>query len=133
MVACYAKAAADAGRDPDAVRHVAAAVAMVADDAAAARRELRAALPGWLEAGLTAHTPVDGRARPTRDPRAYTELLCSIHPVGAAADCADRLRATAERTGIRHFILMVEGAGGRERTLDNIARIGAELLPALRD
>ncbi|MEU6646075.1 hypothetical protein ABZ863_26495 [Saccharomonospora sp. NPDC046836] len=41
---------------------------------------------------------------------------------------------TDERTahGIDHVILMVEGTGSRERTLDTIARLGAEVLPALR-
>lgn len=130
LVSWYADAAAAAGRDPDAVRHIAAAVALVSENA---RRELLATLPGWLTAGLAAHTPVDGRPRPARDPVAYTEFLCSIHPVGRAEECADRLRTTAARTGIRHFILMVEGAGDRNRTLDNIDRIGTELLPMVRD
>jgi hypothetical protein len=30
-------------------------------------------------------------------------------------------------------MLMVEGGGSRERTLANIARLGAEVLPGLRD
>jgi hypothetical protein len=30
-------------------------------------------------------------------------------------------------------ILMVEGAGEHARTLENIARLGSEVLPALRD
>jgi hypothetical protein len=130
MVARYGKAAVEAGRDPHAVEHVAAGIALVGADA---RRELRAAMPQWLRAGLAAHTPVDDRPPPARDPVAYTEFLCSIHPVGPAARCADRLLATAERTGIRHFILMVEGAGTAERTLANIDRIGTELLPLLHD
>jgi hypothetical protein len=40
---------------------------------------------------------------------------------------------TRRRTGIDHVILMVEGAGDRARTLTNIACLGAEVLPCLRD
>jgi len=43
------------------------------------------------------------------------------------------LADTARRTGIDHFILLVEGAGDRARTLANITRLGAEVLPPLRD
>jgi alkanesulfonate monooxygenase SsuD/methylene tetrahydromethanopterin reductase-like flavin-dependent oxidoreductase (luciferase family) len=132
MVSRYAEAAARARRDPEAVQHIAAVLAHVGDDERQARRELRQAMPGWLEAGLAAHVPVDGRTRAMRDPAGYVELLCSMHPVGGAVDCVDRLRATEERTGISHFILMVEGAGTRDRTLDNIVRLGAEVLPLLR-
>ena len=51
-----------------------------------------------------------GRAA-MRDPHAYTELLCGLHPVGPPRLCADRLAATAERTGITRFALLVEGSG----------------------
>ncbi|WP_230425170.1 hypothetical protein [Prauserella cavernicola] len=52
--------------------------------------------------------------------------------MGSPAHCTARLRESVERTGIEHVILMVEGCGSRERTLDTIARLGAEVLPALR-
>ncbi|WP_329044432.1 LLM class flavin-dependent oxidoreductase [Amycolatopsis sp. NBC_01488] len=133
MVRHYARAATAAGRDPAAVEHVSAVLAHVADDREQAVRELRAAMPGWLAAGLTAHTPVDGRPGPTRDPVAYTDLLCSLHPVGSPELCVARLRESAERTGIDHVIMMVEGSGSRDRTLATIARLGAQVLPALRD
>jgi len=42
------------------------------------------------------------------------------------------MATTAERTGISHLILMVEGAGDPARTRENIARLGAEVLPVLR-
>ncbi|GAA4605456.1 LLM class flavin-dependent oxidoreductase [Actinoallomurus liliacearum] len=112
--------------------HVAAALAYVADTRAEARRLLRAELPRWLRPGLTGYTPVDGRTHTPRDPDAYAELLCRIHPVGTAGDCLDTMTATVERTGIRHLILMVEGTGSSRRTRENIARLGAEVLPHLR-
>jgi hypothetical protein len=53
--------------------------------------------------------------------------------VGTVEHCRDILAETARRTGIDHFILLVEGTGDLTRTLHNIARIGAEVIPLLRD
>lgn len=66
-----------------------------------------------------------------RDPVAYTELLCGLHPVGPPRLCADRLLATAERTGINRFALLVEGSGDLAATETNIRRLGEEVLPLL--
>ncbi len=133
MVRHYEKVAAEAGHDPHAKQHVSTVLAYVADDRRTAVRDLRAAMPGWLTAGLAGYVPVDGRSRPWRDPQAYTDLLCALHPVGSPKECVDRLRTSAERTGIRHVIMMVEGAGTRADTLTNVDRLGAEVLPRLRD
>ncbi|MEV0354148.1 hypothetical protein AB0H88_51120 [Nonomuraea sp. NPDC050680] len=38
---------------------------------------------------------------------------------------------TSETTGIKHLILMVEGMGDHQRTLENIHRLGAEVLPQI--
>lgn len=89
-------------------------------------------MPGWLRQGLGAHVTVDGRARQMRDPHAYTELLCGLHPVGTPRLCADRLAATGERTGISRFALLVEGSGDLAATEENVRRLGAEVLPQLR-
>lgn len=113
--------------------HVAAALAHVADTTEQAVREMRESLPRWLGPGLAGYVPVDGRPPPRRNVTEYADLLCRIHPVGSAEDCVRKIRTTAERTGLRHLILMVEGAGDHGRTLENIARLGAEVLPALRD
>jgi ketosteroid isomerase-like protein len=43
------------------------------------------------------------------------------------------MTATAASTGIEHLICMVEGAGDPAAVRDNIARLGAEVLPRLRD
>lgn len=129
MIAAYA-AAAPSGQPP--AGHIAAVVAYVADTREQAQRLLRRELPRWLAPGLAGYRPVDGRPGPARDPGAYAGLLCDIHPVGAAADCIDSMAATIERTGIRHLLCMVEGAGDPARTRENIARLGAEVLPVLR-
>ncbi|MCO6005430.1 LLM class flavin-dependent oxidoreductase [Actinoallomurus purpureus] len=127
MIAGYTARAGDAR-----VEHVAAVMAYVADTRAEAQRTLRAELPRWLGPGLAGYMPVDGRAATRRDPDAYADLLCRIHPVGTAEDCVETMATTLERTGIRHLILMVEGAGAPRRTQENIARLGAEVLPHLR-
>ena len=117
---------------PAAPGHMAAGVAYVADSRAEARRVLRTAMPRWLGPGLAGYVPIDDRPRPRRDPQEYAALLCRIHPVGTADDCVTTLTATAERTGIEHFVLMLEGAGDPAMTRENVRRFGAEVLPRLR-
>jgi alkanesulfonate monooxygenase SsuD/methylene tetrahydromethanopterin reductase-like flavin-dependent oxidoreductase (luciferase family) len=136
MVALWRAAARDAGIRPDRIDdagHVSAGVVQIADGQSEAVATLRRALPGWLRQGLAAHRTVDGRERTMRDPLAYTELLCELHPVGPPQLCADRLTATMERTGIRRFALLVEGSGSMDGTELNVRRLGAEVLPLLRD
>ncbi|MFG1948448.1 LLM class flavin-dependent oxidoreductase [Nonomuraea sp. NPDC048826] len=127
MVRGYAERAG--GADPG---HVAAAVAHVADSTPRAVEELKRAMPAWLEPGLAGYVAVDGAPRPPRDVGAYVDLLTRIHPVGSADLCVERLTRTAHATGIGRFLLMVEGAGDRERVLENVRRLGAEVLPRLR-
>jgi len=115
------------------VGHIAAVVAYVADTRAQAQQVLRRELPRWLGPGLAGYRPVDGRPRPARDPGGYAEMLCRIHPVGTAQDCIEIMAATVHRTGISHLIVMAEGAGDPARTRENIARLGAEVLPGLRE
>ncbi|GAA4550476.1 LLM class flavin-dependent oxidoreductase [Amycolatopsis samaneae] len=109
--------------------HVSTVVCQVGEDA---REAVRAALPGWLKDGFAAHVRFDGQPAKTRDPDEYTDHLCAIHPVGDAAYCVDRLRTSLRRTGVSHVIMFVEASGTPEGTYENIARIGAEVLPALR-
>jgi alkanesulfonate monooxygenase SsuD/methylene tetrahydromethanopterin reductase-like flavin-dependent oxidoreductase (luciferase family) len=131
MLDRYAEAAACHGHDPTQVHHLAAVLAYVADSKREALAHMRAALPHWLEQGVGEYVCITPGGRRSRDLRAYAEHLLAIHPVGTAEECTERLIMTAERTGIRHFLLMVEGAGTRRRTLDNIARLGAQVLACL--
>ncbi|WP_262402358.1 hypothetical protein [Actinomadura sp. CNU-125] len=114
------------------VPHISTHLAQVADSRDEAVDTLLERMPPWLGPGLDGYVPVDDRPRPSRDPVGYTRRMCDLHPVGSPDDCASALAATAERTGIEHFILLVEAAGSRRATLDNIARLGAEVLPRLR-
>jgi alkanesulfonate monooxygenase SsuD/methylene tetrahydromethanopterin reductase-like flavin-dependent oxidoreductase (luciferase family) len=134
MVALWRQSARAAGRPADEIRgaaHVSAGVCQIADRRADAVEALVKAMPGWLKQGLDAHVTVDGRERRMRDPLAYTELLCGLHPVGTPRLCADRLAATSERTGISRFALLVEGSGDLAATEENVRRLGAEVLPHL--
>lgn len=137
VVGLWRKSALAAGRSPEhveavAARHVSAGVVQIADTRTAAAEVLTKAMPGWLRQGLEAHVTVDGRERRMRDPVAYAELLCELHPVGSPRLCADRLAATAERTGIHRFALLVEGSGDLAATEENVRRLGGEVLPLLR-
>jgi len=136
MLAAYRAAWLACGRGEEQLarverEHVAAGVAQVEDRASQARANLLRAMPDFFAYGLGAHRTVDGRQRSMRDPYEYTELLCDLHAVGTPRQCADRLLATAERTGIRRFALLAEGSGDSAATLHNIARLGAEVLPQL--
>lgn len=134
MVSLWRTHARAAGRSPQEVldaAHVSAGVCQIADRRTDAVETLVKAMPGWLRQGLEAHVTVDGRHRSMRDPVAYTELLCGLHPVGTPRLCADRLAATSERTGISRFALLVEGSGDLAATEENVRRLGAEVLPHL--
>ncbi|WP_069815422.1 LLM class flavin-dependent oxidoreductase [Streptomyces sp. TP-A0874] len=134
MVAFWRRCAREAGLPAEEIEgaaHVSAGVAQLADTRAEAVETLTKAMPGWFRQGLGAHTTVDGRQRRMRDPHAYTELLCGLHPVGPPRLCADRLAATAERTGVGRFALLVEGSGDLVATEENVRRLGAEVLPLL--
>ncbi|WP_328668217.1 LLM class flavin-dependent oxidoreductase [Streptomyces sp. NBC_00322] len=134
MVALWRTHALAAGHPPEEVRsagHVSAGVAQIEDRRAEATETLVKTMPGWLKQGLDAHVTVDGRPRAMRDPVAYTELLCGLHPVGPPRLAADRIAATAERTGITRFALLAEGSGDLAATEENVRRLGTEVLPLL--
>ncbi|MFJ3638445.1 LLM class flavin-dependent oxidoreductase [Streptomyces sp. NPDC090108] len=135
MVALWRRCARAAGRpaeETEDAAHVSAGVCQLADRRTDAVETLLKAMPGWLKQGLEAHVTVDGRMRSMRDPLAYTELLCGLHPVGTPRLAADRLAATSERTGISRFALLTEGSGDLAATEENLRRLGAEVLPQLR-
>ncbi|MGW2473644.1 LLM class flavin-dependent oxidoreductase [Streptomyces sp. NPDC001665] len=134
MVALWRSRALAAGHAPEKVHgagHVSAGVAQIADRTEDAVETLVKAMPGWLRQGLGAHVTVDGRHRVMRDPVGYAELLCGLHPVGTPELAAERLAATAERTGITRFALLVEGSGDLVATEENVARLGTEVRPLL--
>jgi alkanesulfonate monooxygenase SsuD/methylene tetrahydromethanopterin reductase-like flavin-dependent oxidoreductase (luciferase family) len=111
--------------------HASAHLAYVADTHTQAQDALRGAMPGWLLA-TGQYVRIDGRTGPARDSHAYLRHLLDIHPVGPPELCVRRLTDAVATTGARRLLLMVEGAGDPARTLANIARLGADVLPPLR-
>lgn len=109
--------------------HVSTVMCQVGEDAVGT---VRSALPGSLKEGFAGHVHLNGKRGIEKDPVAYTDRLCEIHPIGSPEYCVDRLGTSLRRTGVSHVIMMVEASGTPEGTLENIARIGAEVLPALR-
>jgi luciferase family oxidoreductase group 1 len=120
---------AAAGQDE--VPHARAHLAYVADTTRQAREALQVAMPGWL-AAAAASTRIDGTPGPARDPGQYLRQLMATHPVGDPDLCAQRLTDAITGTGVRHILLMVEGAGDPAATLENITRLGAQVIPRLR-
>jgi alkanesulfonate monooxygenase SsuD/methylene tetrahydromethanopterin reductase-like flavin-dependent oxidoreductase (luciferase family) len=130
LLTTYARTAAAHGHDPAAVDHASAHLAYLADTDAEAVEAVRAGLPGLL-AGTDGYVRIDGSA-PTRPDRGrYLDRLLDLHPVGGQRRCLDRLGSTVASTGVRDLLLMVEAAGDQSRTLANIARLGAEVLPVI--
>ena len=111
--------------------HASVVVAQVAESRTAGARLLRQTMPPWLRPGLAGYVRFDGTTPPMRDADEYAEHLTTIHPVGPASYCADRIREAGRATGIEHFLLFVEG-GGPDHTLDNIKALGDSVLPLLR-
>lgn len=116
----------------DGAEHVVTGVAHVADSVAEARREVCAWLPAWLGPGLAGYRPLDGHRAPRRDVRGYTQFLIDTHAVGDPEHCAAKLDEQRTTTGAAEVVLLVETTGERRATLDNIARLGAQVLPRLR-
>lgn len=106
--------------------HVSVGIAHVADTDAEAVALLRDRLPRWLRPGLASYRRADGAPHRTRDPDAYAELLCRLHPVGSPETCRRRLAAVP--AGVDHVALMVETTGEPARTLETIRRLGVEVL-----
>ncbi|HEX5741846.1 MAG TPA: LLM class flavin-dependent oxidoreductase, partial [Pilimelia sp.] len=119
------------GHDPATVPHAAAHLAQVADSREEAAAALRARMPSWV-ATTGRYVRLDGTAGPGREPAAYVDHLIDIHPVGPPAHCVAVLREAVRVSGVRRLLLLVEGSGDPEVTVANIARLGAQVLPALR-
>ncbi len=131
MIEHHAAVAARHGHRPDTAEHATAHLAFVADTDADARAALHRSLPAWL-AATAGYVRIDGSAGPRRDPEHYAQQLLDRHPVGTPDLCVQRLEKAAATSGARRLMLMVEAAGDPDRTLDNIHRLGTQVLPRLR-
>jgi hypothetical protein len=125
LLNAWRQEAEDAGFDPDAAEHVSTHLAQVADATATVDR-LRASLTELLTRGVGQYVSLKPK-RGGRDHAAYVDWMIERHAVGTADHVAERLAASAEKTGVRRQLLMVEGIGDPEAVGDNIAALGALL------
>jgi len=132
VLAMYREAAERHDRNPDAVEHVLSAIAYVADDAAEAQRLIGENLIWSFRAGNHPHVPSFSHRDPAEGNRdAFALSLVEGAAVGTPELCIERLAVTLERTGAHRMTLLVEAAADRARTLENIERLAAEVLPAV--
>jgi alkanesulfonate monooxygenase SsuD/methylene tetrahydromethanopterin reductase-like flavin-dependent oxidoreductase (luciferase family) len=62
----------------------------------------------------------------------YLEDVIAHHAVGTPATCIDRLTSIVERSGVCRVILAVESAATPAAVVDNVQRLGREVLPQVR-
>jgi alkanesulfonate monooxygenase SsuD/methylene tetrahydromethanopterin reductase-like flavin-dependent oxidoreductase (luciferase family) len=114
-----------AGFDPEGAEHVSTHLAQVAEGPATAEL-LRSSLTELLTRGVGQYVSLKP-SRGGRDHAAYVDWMIKRHAVGPADHVAERLAASAEATGVRRQLLMVEGLGDPEAVGDNIAALGSLL------
>jgi alkanesulfonate monooxygenase SsuD/methylene tetrahydromethanopterin reductase-like flavin-dependent oxidoreductase (luciferase family) len=125
----YAEAARRHGRDPAAAEHVVCVAGLVGDDATAARALMRRNLEWSFTAGDWPQVARPGVPEQRFDPLKAAAALAENGIVGEPAACVKRLRETIRRTAARRFVLMLENAGDRAATLEQIHRFAAQVLP----
>ena len=67
------------------------------------------------------------------DNTGYLDDVIANHAVGPPATCIDRLTSIVERSGVGRVLLAVESAGTPAAMLENVQRLGREVLPAVRE
>jgi alkanesulfonate monooxygenase SsuD/methylene tetrahydromethanopterin reductase-like flavin-dependent oxidoreductase (luciferase family) len=116
------------GFDPDAAEHVSTHLAQIADGPGTVDR-LRASLTELLTRGVGQYVSLKP-GRGSRDHASYVDWMIERHAVGPADHVAERLAVSAEKTGVRRQLLMVEGIGDPDAVGDNIAALGSALSTA---
>ncbi|WP_051325416.1 LLM class flavin-dependent oxidoreductase [Glycomyces tenuis] len=115
------------GFDPDRAEHVSTHLAQIGGPAEAER--LRGSLTELLTRGVGQYVSLrPGRAE--RDHAAYVDWMIGRHAVGPPEHVAERLAASAEKTGVARQLLLVEGLGEPEAVRENIAALGEALSTA---
>ncbi|MCW6005834.1 LLM class flavin-dependent oxidoreductase, partial [Micromonospora sp. CPCC 205371] len=111
---------------PSGAEHAVARLVALGDSRAQAERRLRRTLPRWL-ATTAGYVRIDGSSPPRRDLDAYVDHLLRISPIGTPSEVA----AALTDAGASRLLLMVEGFGDRQATLEQIDALAAEVLPLL--
>lgn len=126
----YAEAARRHGRDPSAVEHVICVAGLVADDATRARELMRRNLEWSFKSGEWPVIRQPAGSGEGHDVVGRAAAIAEHGVVGDPAICIERLRETIRRTSARRVVLMLENAGDRAGTLEQIRRFAEEVLPA---
>ena len=125
LLTAWRRAAESHGFDPEVAEHASTHLAQVADGPGTVDR-LRSSLTELLTRGVGQYVSLKP-ARHQRDHAAYVDWMIERHAVGTAGQVAERLAASAEKTGVARQLLLVEGLGVPEAVSDNIAALGAAL------
>jgi alkanesulfonate monooxygenase SsuD/methylene tetrahydromethanopterin reductase-like flavin-dependent oxidoreductase (luciferase family) len=128
----YAEAARRHGHDACAVDHVICVAGLVTDDVTQARVQMRRNLEWSFRSGEWPQIARPGGSGGGFDPVAAAAALAENGIVGDPTRCVERLRETIRRTSARRVVLMLENAGDRAGTLEQIRRFAEEVLPAAR-
>ncbi|HEY1093984.1 MAG TPA: LLM class flavin-dependent oxidoreductase [Glycomyces sp.] len=128
LIGAWRQEAEAAGFDPAAAEHVSTHLAQIADGPGTVDR-LRSSLTELLTRGVGQYVSLKP-GRSTRDHAAYVDWMIERHAVGPAEHVAERLARSAEATGVRRQLLMVEGIGDPLAVGDNIAALGSVLSTA---
>jgi alkanesulfonate monooxygenase SsuD/methylene tetrahydromethanopterin reductase-like flavin-dependent oxidoreductase (luciferase family) len=105
--------------------------AQVADTDEEAAGVLRGPLQA-LRAAVAEYVWVSPSWRQRSDHEQHMEDVIAQHVVGSPATCIDRLAGIVERSGVGRVILVVESAVTPAAVLENVRRLGREVLPAIR-
>ena len=138
QMARYRELSRYSGHDPDAVIHACTLLAYIADSAEEARSRVQQNL-AWFLATASRYSE-SARAHPVEGAPPAPEAYISAHLaqifdrqlIGTPAQCVARIREIVARTGIRHFILLFEGAADRQRTIENLERFARDVVPTVR-
>jgi alkanesulfonate monooxygenase SsuD/methylene tetrahydromethanopterin reductase-like flavin-dependent oxidoreductase (luciferase family) len=132
LVRRHAALAAEHGH-PGPWPHTILVYAQVADTHEEAAGVLRGPLQESLRTTAAEWVWVRPSWRQRLDHEQRMEDVIAHHAVGTPATCIDRLASIVERSGVGRVILVVESAVTPAAVLDNVQRLGREVLPAVRE
>jgi alkanesulfonate monooxygenase SsuD/methylene tetrahydromethanopterin reductase-like flavin-dependent oxidoreductase (luciferase family) len=138
QVARYRDLSRRFGHDPDAAAHACMLLTYVAESADEARECVLQNLAWFLVTASQYSNAAPAHSAEGATPEHRQEAHVAAHLgqifdrqlVGTPARCIKRIREIVERTGIRHFILLCEGAANRERTIANLERFARDVASA---
>ena len=128
----HAAVAAEHGH-PGPWPHTVLVYAQVADTDEEAASVVRGPLQESLHATAAEFAWIRPSWRQQLDYERHVGNLIAQHAVGSPATCIDRLTGIVGRSGISRLILVVESAVTPDGVLDNVQRLGREVLPAVRE